>query len=180
MKPVLHFSLLIFIAIFLWGCPYESSYPIDKEPMQNIDEDLLGKWAAFAARPANDGETKEMPVKIIFSKRNEMEYDIFITGYIEELRRYKVIKDDTIRGTAFISTIANKEFLNTFIFGKIYIAEMRKENTFLSLFTLNEHFTSKYIKNSESLRLSIDFHYKTRAKPSYDEWFIIKNLQKVN
>lgn len=180
MKPIILMLLLFTCAVFLWGCPYESSYPIDREPQQPIDETLLGKWAAFVERPSTNGETKEAPVKIIFSKRNEQEYDIAITGYIEEMRRYRVIKDDSIRATAFISTIGNRSFLNAYVFEKIYLIEIKKEGKFLSLFNLNEHFTSKYIKNSDALRLSIEQHYKTRAMPAYDEWFVVKNLQKVN
>ena len=109
-----------------------------------------------------------------------MEYDVAITGYIDELKRYRVSENDTIKGTAFLSLIDKRYFLNTLIKGKVYFAEVKKQGNSLDILTLAEHFTSKYIKTSTSLRTAIGFHYKTRATPMYDDWFVLKNLQKVN
>lgn len=176
----LYLTLLFFCCIILWGCPYESHYPIDKESQQPIDENLLGKWAAMVNRPAYDGDHREEPVKIIFEKRTDTEYDIAITGYLEDLNRRRLIKEDTIKGTAYLSIVDSKQFLNAFINGKIYIAEIKQRENDIDILTLSEHFTSKYIKSSEVLRNAISIHYKTRPVPSYDDWFIAKNLQKVN
>ena len=180
MKSLLHTALSFLLCIVLWGCPYESPYAVDKESQQNIDEELLGKWAAFVARPSVENEYTESPVKIIFEKRTDMEYDVAITGYIEELKKYRVIENDTIRGTAFISTVDGREFLNTLIKGKYYIAEVRKDKISFSLLTLAEKFTSKFVKNSAELRNAISVHYKTKPEPVYDDWFVARNLQKVN
>lgn len=180
MKPILNCSMLILLATLLCGCPYDSPYAIDEEPVQNIDENLLGKWAAFVPRPSDDKHYKDDPVKIIFEKRTNMEYDIAITGYLDELKPYKIITNDTIKGIAFISIIAKKQFLNATILGKVYVAEVKQQGKNLSIFTLSEHFTSHYIKNSKALRDAIEFHYKTRPAPGYDDWFVLKNLQRVN
>jgi hypothetical protein len=168
------------LAAVLCGCPYESPYAIDDEPQQNIDENLVGKWAAFVPKPSDDKHFKEDPVKIIFSKRTDMEYDIAITGYIEELKPYRVIVNDTIKGTAFISSIGKTQFLNATIYGKVYIAELKQTANGFSIISLSEHFTAKYIKSSKALRSAIEFHYRSRPVPIYDDWFVLKNLQKVN
>lgn len=180
MKSLYYTAFTFLLCIVLWGCPYESFYAIDTQPQQYIDEGLLGKWAAFIPRPSFENEYTESPVKIIFDKRNDMEYDVAITGYIDELKKFRVIENDTIKGTAFISMIDSRQFLNTFIKGKYYIAEIKRENNSISLLTLAEKFTSKFVKNSEDLRNAISVHYKTKPEPVYDDWFVAKNLQKVN
>jgi hypothetical protein len=181
MKYKLHTALLLLcFCIVLWGCPYESHYAVDTEPQVPIDENLLGKWAAMVPRPSDDRHYREEPVKIIFEKRTELEYDVAITGYLDELRRSRVIVNDTIKGTAFLSVIDNRQFLNTFIFGKVYVAEVKQKDNTLDILTLAENFTSKFIKNSNALRNAISVHYKTRPVPVYDDWFVAKNMHRVN
>lgn len=173
---------ILFLAtvIFLYGCPYSSPYSIDAEPQQYIDEGLLGKWATMVQRPSYEGHYREAPVKVIFEKRTEMEYDIAITGYINELKPFRVIENDTIKGTGFLSTVNNRILLNSFIGGRYYIAEVIKDKNNVSILALAEQFTNKYVKSSAVLRSTIDVHYHTRVNPSYDDWFVLKNLQKVN
>ncbi len=180
MKNLLYTTLTFSLCIILWGCPYESFYAIDKEPQQYIDEGLVGKWASFVARPSFENEYTESPVKIIFEKKSDMEYNISITGYIDELRKFKVVENDTIHGTGFISLIDSRQFLNTQIRGKYYLAEIKRNDSSFSLLTLKENFTSKFIKNSADLRNALMVHYKTKPEPAYDDWFVAKNLQKVN
>ncbi|HOZ77714.1 MAG TPA: hypothetical protein PLY34_06945 [Ferruginibacter sp.] len=180
MKSLLYTLLTFSVCIVLCGCPYESFYPIDKDPQQYIDESLLGKWASFVARPSFENEYIESPVKIIFEKRSDMEYNIAITGYIDDLRKFKVVENDTIRGVGFISVIDSRQFLNTQIRGKYYIAEIKRVNELFSLLTLKENFTAKFVKSSTELRNALQVHYKTKPEPSYDDWFVAKNLQKVN
>ena len=180
MKKIIHLFLFFIVLIILWGCPYDSAYGIDATPQENIDESLLGSWATFVSKPANDQEHKEDPIKIIFSKNNDLEYDIAITGYLDELKPYRVVINDTIKGTAFISTGSGKQFLNSFIKGKTYIAEIKKDNNNLSILCLTEHFTVKFIKSSTDLRKAVEFHYKVANTPMYDDFFVLKNLKKVN
>lgn len=180
MKKLFYTAVSYLLCIILWGCPYESFYAIDNAPQQYIDESLVGKWASFVARPSFENEYTESPVKIIFEKKSDMEYDIALTGYIDELRKYKVVENDTIRGTAFISLIDGRQFLNARIRGRYYIAEIKRSNESISLLTLRENFTSKFVKNSTDLRNAVHVHYKTKPEPAYDDWFVAKNLQKVN
>ncbi len=180
MKTLRCTVLLFSLCILLWGCPYESPYGIDPEPQQYIDEELLGKWAAYVPRPTYESEYAESAVKIIFDKKSDMEYDVAITGYIDELKKYRVIENDSIKGTGFISIVDTREFLNVFIKGRMYIAEVKKENGSLSILTLAESFTNKFVKNCTVLRNAISVHYKTKPEPTYDDWFVAKNLKRVN
>jgi hypothetical protein len=180
MKCKLYILILCCFCIVLCGCPYESPYAIDTEARQPIDESLLGKWAAIIPKPAPDGQFKEEPVSIIFQKRTDTEYDVTITGYLEELQKHHFITGDTIKGTAFLSVIDNRQFLNASIYGKVYIAEIKQKDNSLGILTLAEHFTSKFIKSSDALRNAIRVHYKTWSMPVYDDWFVAKNMQRVN
>ncbi|MFT3682711.1 MAG: hypothetical protein QM791_20810 [Ferruginibacter sp.] len=179
LKPARIF-LFISVIFLLYGCPYHSPYSIDTEPQQYIDETLLGKWAAMVPRPSDDKHYREEPVKIIFDKKSDMEYDVAITGYIDELKPFRIISNDTIKATAFLSDVGGRQFLNTFIGGRYYVAEIKRESSGLSILMLAEQFTNKFVKNSGVLRNAIDVHYKTKSQPTYDDWFVAKGLQKVN
>jgi len=180
MKSFLHITVLFSLSIVLCGCPYESFYSIDAQPQQFVDEGLVGKWASFVQRPSFENEYTESPVKLIFEKKTDMEYDVAITGYLDELKKFRVVDNDTIHGTAFISVIDGRQFLNTNIKGKYYIAEIKRTDNSISLLTLAEKFTSKFVKSSDGLRNAISVHYRTKPEPVYDDWFVAKNLQKVN
>ena len=180
MKQFLRAILFFTVPVVLWGCPYDSPYGIDKTATEDIDESLLGSWSGLVLKPSNEGQYKEDTVKIVFSKNTDMEYNIAITGFINELKLYHVITNDTIKGTAFISIAAKRQFLNAFVKGKMYIAEIKRDNNSLSILCLAEHFTSKYIKSSIELRQAVEFHYRIAATISYDEYFILKKLQKTD
>lgn len=180
MKQILSITLLYTLSVFLCGCPYDSPYNLDQEPLQNIDESLLGKWATFVKKSGNAPGSKEEPVKIIFSKRNDAEYDIAITGYIDELKPYHAVANDSIKGTGYLSDVAGKQFLNAYIHGKVYIAEITKDKGTIAILPLSEYFTSKLIKNSKELRIAVEYHYRIKLTPGYDAMFCLKNLQKVN
>lgn len=180
MKQLLPVLFLITLSTLLCGCPYDSPYNLDELPLQNIDESLLGKWATFIKKSDDTGHSVEEPVKIIFEKRTDQEYNIAITGYIDELKPYHLIAGDSIKGTAYLSTVGSKQFLNTFIHGRVYIAEVLKEGNMVSILPLSEYFTSKLIKNSGELRAAVEFHYRVKLSAAYDPLFSLKKLQKVN
>jgi hypothetical protein len=117
---------------------------------------------------------------VIFSKRTDVDYNIAITGYIDELKPYHLIVNDSIKGTGYLSDVAGRQFLNAFIQGKVYIAEIKKENGTISILPLSEYFTSKLIKSSKELRTAIEFHYRVKLTPAYDPLFSLKKLQRVN
>ena len=79
-----------------------------------------------------------------------------------------------------MSIVGNNRFLNIKINSRIYIAQVILKDDKLSLLPLAEHFTAKMILNSEALRNSVDFHYKTRIHPILDDEFCLRNMVKIN
>ncbi len=177
MKTVFKILLLFLLTTTLCSCPYCSSYNIDETPAIYVEDTLLGKWATFIKR---SGSTREDPVKLILSKRTDTEYNIAFTGYLEDLRPFGFIKSDSITGTAFMSYVNGRQFLNISIKSRIYIAELRLKDDKLSLLPLVEHFTGKMIFNSTALRNSVELHYKTRVHPMIDDEFCLRDMVKVN
>ena len=177
MKILFTILFLYFIAVSLCSCPYSSPYKLDDDPNMNIEEDLLGKWATFIKKSGTD---REEPIKLILSKKTESEYNIAFTGYLDELKPFDIIKGDSIKGSAFMSVVGDKQFLNITIKSKVYIAELKYKDNKLSLLPLVEHFTSKMIFNNTALRNSVEFHCKTRVRPMYDDEFCLKDMVKVN
>lgn len=180
MRSFFIISLAAIILTTLCACPYSSPYRLDDQPQQYVDETLLGNWAAMVTKVVNDKVQRIEPVKLILSKRSDMEYNIAITGYINELKPWIEVREDTIKGIGFLSNVADRRFLNFQVNNEVFIAEVKRDNNGLSFLPMAERFTPKLIKNNAMLRLALEVHYKTKAMPSYDEDFILKGLQKVN
>lgn len=164
------------VVLVLYACPYSSSYKLDKDPGINTEETFLGNWATMIT--TKNGS--QLPVKMILGKKNDTEYSIAFTGYINDLQPYRVISNDTIQGTAFMSVVADQQFLNIEIKGQTYISEFLYDGNKLSLLPLAEKFTAKYIKSSAELRLAVEVHLKTRVTPVYDEPFCLRDMVRVN
>ena len=184
MKPkLLKFSsrnrftfLFLLPLLLLYGCPYSSIYKIDDAPSVLAEDAFIGNWAAMVM----NGAGTALPLKMGVSKKNEYEYDLHFTGNIHDLRYYNVLKEDTIKGTAFISELASRKFLNIQVRGQFYIAEYIYKDDKISLLPLCEHFTVKYIKSCAELKEALVLQYKTRLYPLYDEPFCLKEMVRVN
>jgi hypothetical protein len=176
MKKIIEIFLLFLLIVSLCACPYSSPYPLDETPGIYVEDTLLGNWGAFVNKPGKKAE----PVTVSFRKRNDTEYDIAFSGYLEDLKPYMRITADSIAGTAFMSTVGDRQFLNIRINSRTYIAELRFKDGNLSLLPLAENFTSKMIFNSTALRNSVDFHYKSRVRPMLDDDFCLKDMVKFN
>lgn len=176
MKPILTLLTLLTTTMLLCGCPFSSAYKLDDGPHQPIDEALIGKWATLMKKPNKE---KEEPVKLSIAKMNDMEYSFSISGFIDEMRPYKIITEDSIKGTAFLSTAANRQFLNLLIKDRVYIVEIKNERGSISFLPLAENFTAKMLKNCAALRTAIEYHYKTRVRPMYDDDFCLMEMVKV-
>jgi hypothetical protein len=177
MRTIVNISLLFFLSTLLCSCPYGSQYQLDENPGIYVEEELLGSWATLIKKPVTG---KDEAVKLILGKKTETEYNITFTGKIDELKPFKLVAKDSVNGSAFMSTVAGKQFLNISVKGVTYIAEIKLKDGVLSLLPLVEHFTSKMIKNNAELRGCVDFHYKTRVHPLFDEDFSLKDMVKVN
>ena len=171
------YIVVIILSISLCGCPYSSAYKLDETPNIYVEDILIGNWACFVKKP---GINKEEPVKMVLSKKNDTEYNIAFTGYLEELKPFRIISNDSIMGTAYMSTLLGRQFLNIEIKSRVYIAEMKFDNNKLSVLPMAEHFTSRMIMSSFALRGMLEFHYKTHTHPMYDADFCLWDMVKVN
>jgi hypothetical protein len=169
--------ILIGLSVVLCGCPYSSAYTLDETPTIYVENALVGNWATFVKKA---GSSKEEPVKMILSKKTETEYNIAFLGYIDELKRFGVVKADSVTGTAFISTVGDNQFLNINIKDKIYIAQLIVKGETVSLLPLVEHFTAKMVHNWQGLRAAVTYHYKMRVHPMLDEEFCLRDMVRVN
>ena len=177
MKTIFTISLLFILSTLLCSCPYSSQYLLDATPSIYVEDDLLGSWATMVKKPVSG---KVEPVKLILSKKNDTEYNIAFTGQLNELKPFKLLYKDSISGTAFMSTVAGKQFLNITVKGSNYIAELKFKDGVLSLLPLVEHFTGKLVQNNTDLRNCVEFHYKTRVHAMYDDDFCLRDMVKVN
>ena len=177
MKKLLEISLLFFLCVTLCACPYSSAYYLDETPGINVDDNLVGRWITFVKKPNNN---REEAVYCNLEKKNDTEYNISFSGNLDELRPYKYITSDSLTGTAFVSTVNNRQFLNIRINSRVYIAELEFKDDKLSLLPLAECFTAKMIFNSAALRKSVEVHYKTRVRPTLDDDFCLRNMVKTN
>ena len=177
MKKFFEILLLFFLSVALCSCPYSSAYNLDEVPNIYVKDALLGNWVTFVKKP---GSNREEAVYLQLNKKTDTEYDISITGNLDELRPFKLITSDSLTGTAFMSTVGGRQFLNISINARVYIAQLVFKDDKLSLLPLAEHFTNKMILNSTELRNSVDFHYKSRVHPVLDDEFCLKDMVKTN
>ena len=177
MKKLLEISLLFFLSTSLCSCPYSSAYYLDETPTIYVEDALVGKWVAFIKKPNSN---REEAVYLNLSKKTDTEYNISFSGNIDELRPYKYITSDSLAGTAFMSTVGDKQFFNININSRVYIAELDLKSDKLSLLPLAEHFTGKMIFNSTALRKSVEVHYLTRLHPILDDEFCLRDMIKVH
>jgi len=177
MKKVFEISLLFFLSVTLCSCPYSSPYNLDDEPGIYVEDALLGNWMTYIKK---SGSPRQEPINLLLSRKNDTEYNLAITGYLDDLRPYNLITNDSIAGSAFMSTVGGKQFFNIRINSRTYIAELILKDDKLSLLPLAEHFTGKMIFNTEALRNSVEFHYKTRVHPILDDDFCLKDMVKIN
>lgn len=177
MKKVFEILLLFLLSTSLCSCPYSSAYNLDEVPSIYVEDALLGNWVTFVTKK---GTSKQELVSLTLGKKTDTEYDISFTGHLDDLKPFNVARFDTLNGTAFMSTVGDRQFLNIKINARIYIAELRLKDDRLSLLPLVEHFTSKMIFSSSALRNSVEFHYKTRVHPMIDDDFSLKDMVKKN
>ncbi len=164
------------LIMILYACPFSSPYKLDKEPAIPVDEILIGKWATMIS----DKKGNLVPVKMIMSKKNDNEYHIDFTGNLYDLKMFNIVSDDSIKGSAFISNVIDRQFLNIDIKGQNYIAALVYYNDTLSLLPILDGFTAKYIKSDLDLRSAVEVHIKTRVYPRFDEQFCLREMVRVN
>ncbi len=166
---------IIFLSLILCACPFSSVYKLDKDPALPVDESLVGKWSAMIANKKG----KPQPVKLTLDKKNDSEYNVQLMGNFYDLRSYRITKNDSIRGSAYLSMVEDRPFLNVDIKGQTYIVAVAYKNDTLSLFPLADGFTAKYIKSNTDLRRALEVHLKTRIFPKYDDQFCLRQMLRI-
>ncbi len=177
MKKLFEISLLFLLSVTLCACPYSSAYNLDEAPTMYVEDVLIGNWLTFVKKPNSNREER---VYLNLSKKTDTEYHISFTGNLSQLLPFYRTSSDTLTGIAFMSTVGGNQFLNIRINARTYIAQLILKNEKLSLLPLAEHFTAKMIFNSDALRKSVDFHYKTRIHPVIDDDFCLRDMVKLN
>lgn len=175
-KRLRFYVIFVPIILILYACPFSSPYKLDEEASIPVDEMLLGNWATMSLNKSG----RAVPVKMIISKKNETEYNIEFTGYLNDLKPYRVISNDSIKGTAFMSLVANRPYLNIEVKGMVFISAMVYKNDTLSLMPIADGFTAKYIKSDSQLRSALEVHIRGWLNPRYDEQFCLKDMVRVN
>jgi hypothetical protein len=165
----------VFMMTILCGCPFQSVYQIDAVPQFQVDDVYYGNWETVMVEETG----KSRNVKMNLSPKNDNEYNIYFCGNFGRVNKKNQPQMDTVWGTAFVSLVENKQFININIDTKIYIAEFQYKNDKISLFPLCDHFTSFYIRSNDQLRERISYHYRTRLYPLFDESFTLKNMTRV-
>lgn len=177
MKKIFEIFCLFVLCMVLCGCPYSSAYYLDETPGIYVEDRLLGKWLAYVHAP---GSTTEEALYLSLGKKTDTEYNISFSANFEQLLPVKIPDSDSLSGSAFMSTVNNRKFLNIRLGARVYIAEMTLIDDKLSLLPLAEHFTGKMIFNSQELRASVYVHYKTRVHPILDDDFCLRDMIKIN
>jgi hypothetical protein len=175
-KKLYYYIITVSVILILYACPFSSPYKLDEDASVPVDEVLLGKWTTMILNKKGNPQ----PVKMTLSKKNANEYYIDFTGDLNDLKPYNIVRNDSIKGSAYISMVDDKRYLNIEIKGQTYISALIYENDSLSLMPLIDGFTAKYIKSDSELRIAVEFHIRTRVYPRFDEQFCLIDMVRVN
>ncbi len=183
-------SALFFCSFFLLGCPYYSTSTIDTNPQNQVNSQYLGKWQGNII----DEQGEKKNVQLDISKIDDYYYEFLFHGqfftkkkktkscFIKRLfnksKRNEPI-EDTVCCSAFVSYVAQKEIMNINLKGVNYYAEVLFENDMLTLLPISENFSSKVILSDMELREALEFHYKSRLFPYYDEPFCLRSMKRI-
>ncbi len=180
-KPNQPFTVLftictaISIMILLCGCPYHTTFPIEKTPQVEVNFSYLGKWKG---KLIDETGSNTKAVKLDISKADDFNYSVVITGKFQNII-YKKNVEDTVYATMFMSMINNKQIANVMFDNRVFFADVSYQNDQISFLPLAENFTSFFVKTDAELKNRIAYHFKTRLHPLYEESFCLRNLTRV-
>lgn len=156
-------TVLLFLAIVLYACPYESSVPLTPHPVEAVDTSLFGYWYGII----KDGSDYFGIEALEISKESDSIYNIIRYG---KAIKGDIILPDTAYFTGYISYIGQQRFMN--IEGSVvlttlrrkkpplvevkkvfYLSAIKKSNDTLSVKTITEQFvpTTKVFNLPEDL-----------------------------
>jgi hypothetical protein len=169
------FCTAISMMILLCGCPYHTSFPIEKTPQVEINYSYLGSWKGKLIDEIS-GNAKTVNVNI--SKADDFNYSVVITGKFQNII-YKKNTEDTIYASMFMSVINNKQIANVMFDNRVFFADVSYQNDQISFLPLAENFTSFFVKTDAELKNRIAYHFKTRLHPLYEESFCLRNMTRI-
>ncbi|MCX6294193.1 MAG: hypothetical protein NT127_07860 [Sphingobacteriales bacterium] len=161
--------------ILLCGCPYNTSFPIEKNPQVEVNQSYLGNWKGKLIDEVS-GNTK--PIKVNISNADDFNYSVVIMGRFQN-KSYKINEEDTVYASMFISVINNKQIANIKFDNSVFFADVSYQNNQISFLPLAENFTSFFVKTDAELKNRIAYHFKTRLHPLYDESFCLRSMTKI-
>lgn len=169
------FSTSICMMIFLCGCPYHTSFTIDKHPLTEIDTNYIGNWKG---KLIDELYGNTLPIKINITGTDNFNYNLIISGKFGSSNNKNLI-EDTIVATMFVSIINNKQIANIMLDNRVFFADVSYQNDQISFLPLADNFTSFLVKTNTELKYRIAYHFKTRLNPLYDESFCLRNMTRV-
>lgn len=146
MKTSVRVLSILFLSILFYGCPYESSVPIDK-PSVKINNDILGTWEDSH----NHGEIFKV------SQLDEFRYKIIKTKANSETSEDYTAFTSIINGTSFINLWENNanETSHKYAFYKMQLESKDK----LRLSEVTENIDESF-NSSEELKAFIGLNMK--------------------
>lgn len=169
------FCTAISIMILLCGCPYHTSFPIEKTPQVEVNQSYLGNWKG---KLIDDVTGNNKPVKVNISNADDFNYSVVIMGRFQN-KSYKINEEDTVYASMFMSVINNKQIANVKFDNSVFFADVSYQNDQISFLPLAENFTSFFVKTDVELKNRIAYHFKTRLHPLYEESYCLRNLTRV-
>jgi hypothetical protein len=133
---------LIPISFLLYACPYESSVPLEKGPVEPIDSSLIGYWYGIV----KDGSDFFGIEALDITKNSDSTYAITRYG---KAAKGDIILPDTSYFTGYISRIGEQRFMN--IKGTVVIVTTRGNNKPPEVTTQDVYYLSAYNTRHDSL-----------------------------
>jgi len=151
MKKKISISILLLaMNIFLYGCPYESEFPLATPEIAQIDRDLIGNWRFIQSE-------KEKAATLVVYPFNDHEI-IFIS--LEEDKKISAYR-------AFVTNINGEKFLNV---QEIDQSENKRHWLFVNYSITNNRLTLRILEDTLMKNEKID-------TPQALSGFIGKNLR---
>ena len=181
------FIVAFFLMMILQGCPYSSQFCIDTNPENPVDQRYLGKWKGNLT----DDCGNSMPVDVTISRIDDYYYEFIFHGkffdhppvkkHFWQFRKKRVqyTGEDSVVSNAYISYVNGREILNLNHDDLNYLVEINYEKDQLSLLTIGEGFSSKLMLSDKELRKSLEYHFKSRLFPMYDEGLCLRKMTRV-
>jgi hypothetical protein len=158
-KYLILFSVpALFLVLLLYGCPYDSEFPLSDVSEAKIDNDLIGEWKYVLEN------AKENRGTVVFCPFNDHEFIVL-------MREVKEAEDDIFLWKAFVTTIGDEKFLNVKNIGEHkeewFFVRYSISGDTLTLRTVEDKLFKEKIDSSSDLRTFLESNLKNKDLYSY-------------